>query len=354
MANMVKQLGSAFSFHVFTLNHDYRLATEILPGVPYDQWTDYQGKGRVYYASPQRLNAALIRRVLREVEPDIVYLNGFHEWYFVTVPLWLGKRPGRRVVMAPRGLLHAGALAIKPVRKHLYLRLFKVAGLHRHVRWHATDAQEVADIHKVFGSHAEVVLAQGTPDFSLLPPAPVVKVAGQLRLVSVSLLAPKKNLDTVLRVLAELNLSVCYDIYGPVYDAAYWADCLKRMEQMPPNVQVRYRGAIEPAIVKAAIAEAHFFILPTFGENFGHVIFESLSANRPLIISDQTPWRNLQQQQAGWDVALDNPENLKAAVQTAFDMNQTEYEAYVCGARRVAERFIAQSDTRAEYAKLFM
>ena len=37
-----------------------------------------------------------------------------------------------------------------------------------------------------------------------------------------------------------------------------------------------------------------FLILPTKGENFGHVIAESLSASLPVIISQNTPWRNLQ------------------------------------------------------------
>jgi hypothetical protein len=31
-------------------------------------------------------------------------------------------------------------------------------------------------------------------------------------------------------------------------------------------------------------------ILPTLGENFGHVIAESLLSNTPVLISDKTPW----------------------------------------------------------------
>ena len=34
------------------------------------------------------------------------------------------------------------------------------------------------------------------------------------------------------------------------------------------------------------------FVFPTLGENFGHVIFESLEASTPVLVSDQTPWKS--------------------------------------------------------------
>ena len=40
------------------------------------------------------------------------------------------------------------------------------------------------------------------------------------------------------------------------------------------------------------IKEQHLFVLPTFGENYGYAIFESLAIGRPVLISDQTRRRN--------------------------------------------------------------
>ncbi len=48
-----------------------------------------------------------------------------------------------------------------------------------------------------------------------------------------------------------------------------------------------------------------FFLAP-FSENFGHAINEALSAGVPVVISDKTPWRNLQEKGMGWDLPLDN------------------------------------------------
>ena len=47
-------------------------------------------------------------------------------------------------------------------------------------------------------------------------------------------------------------------------------------------------------------------ILPTLGENFGHVIVEAWTAGCPVLVSDRTPWRQLASHGVGWDVALDH------------------------------------------------
>ena len=55
--------------------------------------------------------------------------------------------------------------------------------------------------------------------------------------------------------------------------------------------------------------EYHFFILPTLGENFGHVFIEALAAGCPLIISNRTPWLELEKKGIGWDIPLENLRN---------------------------------------------
>ena len=46
------------------------------------------------------------------------------------------------------------------------------------------------------------------------------------------------------------------------------------------------------------------FLLPTGGENYGQVIAECLTAGTPVLISTETPWRNLEPDGLGWDVDL--------------------------------------------------
>jgi glycosyltransferase involved in cell wall biosynthesis len=43
--------------------------------------------------------------------------------------------------------------------------------------------------------------------------------------------------------------------------------------------------------VPGVFRQYDLFVFPTRGENFGHVIIESLSVGTPVLLSDRTPWR---------------------------------------------------------------
>ena len=75
---------------------------------------------------------------------------------------------------------------------------------------------------------------------------------------------------------------------------AYWEKCQRIIDDLPENIQVKYNGTIGHEKVVREMASHDLFFLPTLGENFGHVIFEALAAGCPILISDQTPWRNLE------------------------------------------------------------
>src|SRR5205807_5753274 len=90
-----------------------------------------------------------------------------------------------------------------------------------------------------------------------------------------------------------LSKPVEFDIYGPLEDVAYWSRCQSSLREIPPWVQIRYRGELAPSEVCRTFAGYDAFVFPTLGENFGHVIAESLSASCPVICSDRTPWTSV-------------------------------------------------------------
>src|SRR3546814_5970605 len=69
--------------------------------------------------------------------------------------------------------------------------------------------------------------------------------------------------------------------------------CEAAITALPSHVVAVYGGSIEPSDVVPALSRHDIFFLPTFGENYGHVIAEALEAGLRLLISDQTPWRGL-------------------------------------------------------------
>jgi glycosyltransferase involved in cell wall biosynthesis len=75
---------------------------------------------------------------------------------------------------------------------------------------------------------------------------------------------------------------------------------------LPNNVRVNYIGIVRPHEVLATFSKYDLFFFPTSGENYGHVIAESLMAGTPVLISNKTPWQALQRDGLGWDVQLES------------------------------------------------
>jgi glycosyltransferase involved in cell wall biosynthesis len=163
------------------------------------------------------------------------------------------------------------------------------------------------------------------------------------------LIAEKKNLYLLLQAL-ENTAGITLDIYGPVKDKGYWKLCEKRITLM--HDIVTYRGDVKPSQVQQTLSEYDALALLTKGENFGHAIYESLSAGSPVITSNYTPWQNLEAQSAGWNVDLDVQairqlfENIKLA-------NQQQHQLFCEGAYQLATTYYNNMDIDKRYSAVF-
>jgi glycosyltransferase involved in cell wall biosynthesis len=107
-----------------------------------------------------------------------------------------------------------------------------------------------------------------------------------------------------------VNSVIKFDIWGTIDDTKYWDECKKLIRRMPTNIQVRYCGIAEHSKVIEVLSRYDLFFLPTRGENYCHAIAEALMAGIPILISDQSPWRNLKADSVGWDLPITNGEGL--------------------------------------------
>ncbi|WP_231118534.1 glycosyltransferase [Pasteurella multocida] len=87
-------------------------------------------------------------------------------------------------------------------------------------------------------------------------------------------------------------------------DQEYWNACLSLISKLPSHIEVKYYGIVENTKVQETISNYDLFFVPTQGENYGHVFIEALSSGTPILLSDQTPWRNLKDKGIGWDIPL--------------------------------------------------
>ncbi len=235
-------------------------------------------------------------RSLRGTVFDLLYVNSLWAPFSIApiVASTLGLLRVRQILIAPRGECSAGALSLKARKKRLFLAGWNRLLRRRQVRWHASTEREAADIRRLF-PWARVEVNQNQSDLPTVatPPPPRSQPAGRdgpARLVFVGRIAPMKNLAAVLEALALVRGRLDLDVYGPVEDADYWRHCQALMDRLPAHVRAAYRGELAPEEVRGTFAGYDAFALLTLGENFGHVIAESLSASCPVLCSDRTPW----------------------------------------------------------------
>jgi glycosyltransferase involved in cell wall biosynthesis len=296
---------------------------------------------RVFYFSANNLGYPAMDKLIREEEFDIAYLNSMYSPRFTIMPLFILNKLKKKVILAPRGMLAPSAIAIKSWKKRPFLLWIKNSSLIKNMHFHAASEQEVGHIKSVFGNKAEVRLAPNLPGKMELPVfVPKRKDPGMVHLINVARVSPEKNLHYALEVLQHVKGKVKFDIYGPIYDYAYWEKCKSILNKLPENIQAEHFGPIAKDEIPNALKDVHFLFMPTQGENFGHTILEAMVCGCPAIISDQTPWRHLEQAKAGFDLSLNNQQGFIKVLNQVIAMDSPAFKEWSEGTRAAAADFI--------------
>ncbi|OFX14217.1 MAG: hypothetical protein A2Z18_08035 [Armatimonadetes bacterium RBG_16_58_9] len=338
IANTVSQLGQDYRFKIVTRDRDFGDA-EPYPDISVGSWNAL-GDAEVFYASGPDLSLPSLRKLIQSTRYDVLYCNSFLSPNFTIKPLLLRRLkliPQTPMVVAPRGELSFGALAIKSAKKRAYIAAAKAMRLYESVTWQASSSYEENDIRRRFGDQANVVIAPDLPgrvnaEDEEIPHSD--KTAGRLKAVFLSRICRMKNLRGALLMLKDLVGEVEFNVCGPLEDSNYWSECQEVISELPPNIWVRYCGIVAPDRIGQTIRGNDLFFLPTLGENFGHAIVEALVAGRPVLVSDRTPWRNLEERGVGWDISLDQPERFQAALRKCLAMDAAEHRKWSQRAQR--------------------
>jgi glycosyltransferase involved in cell wall biosynthesis len=354
VANMVSHLHHEFDFAIITSDTDLH-ADQPYDSIVSDVWNQRKDGSKVYYFSKGRQHYSELKKIILEEQADVIYLNSLFSVFFTIYPLLIRKRnlPSRKVVLAPRGMLGKGALNIKPLKKKLFLMSARLMSLYHGIRWQASSSSEAEEIRNVFGKRVFIQTALNLTAVRSLNFIFRTKNPDILRAVFISRIAGKKNLEGTLKILLKLPPScrVDFDIYGPVEDPEYWAKCEAVIATMPSHIKVSYKGEINNEKVPDTLSAYHLSILLTFNENFGHSIVESMAAGCPVLLSDQTPWRGLMAQKAGWDIALVKENEILEAIVQITKMNQEEFDEWSRAAQEYAAKII-NNPTAIEQNKL--
>ena len=339
--NIALALKDQFDIYVLTTDTDHGETTPYQE-ITANQWLYNHLPGiSIFYACRKAMSCKQVAKEIGFIAPDFIYLNLLFSSYFLIYPLFLKFRHkiNAAIVLCPRGTLYKSALSISWYKKKPLLLLYKKMNIHRLVKFHATNEREKLAIEHFFPG-SEIFVANNLPNINQSDFISLRKERGQIDCIFIARIVPIKNLLFILNFLEKMSERVNLTVVGPEENALYWNECKNKMITLPDNITIRNIGAKNNKELIDLIQQHHLLILPSRGENFGHVIFESFLAGRPVLISDQTPWLNLPSLHVGWDLPLNSPAAFVAALKDAVNWNQQEFNVFARSAWLYAKKFI--------------
>jgi glycosyltransferase involved in cell wall biosynthesis len=299
--------------------------TEPYPNIKINDWNQV-GNAKVYYVPPKGFTFRTILKLARQV--DLIYVCGcFNDYAIKTLLL---KRVGlinRPVVVAAMGLFSPMEFRLKYKKKKLFTTTFNILGMFKNIYWSATSEMEIREISQQVKVHNNFFIAEDLPRKVENIPIIKNKEEGKLKVVWISRIAPKKNLLGTIQILQRVKSTIEFTIYGPVHVQEYWNECQDELNKLSSNVTWNYAGNVESEQVIEVLKKHHIFLFPTLGENYGHVIQEALSAGCAVVLSDQTPWQDLEKKGVGYVYPIGALEKFVAAVESYAAMDQEEFQA---------------------------
>jgi len=350
IVNMIERLGDEFDFAVVTLDHDGDKIS--YKNIEVNEWNQAV-KAKVYYLSQDAIKLSKLRELIIKAQVDSIYINSVFSKLSITVLILrkLKLIPKINIVLAPEGELSMGALQLKAKKKRLFLKGANLAGLYDQLIWKTTSELERKEVENLTSKYEKIFIAPNMPAEILLenykqdnkPP----KNKENTRMVFLSRYMRKKNLKWFLELLPDIKQPLNLDIYGPIEDVNYWQESLEIIQHLPQNIKVSYAGSILHNEVVSTLFDYHYFVLPTLGENFGHVFIEALSAGCPIITSDRTPWLNLCEKNIGWDLPLEKPHKWLEVINECLNADQMKYDQMSSKARSFAVEWLLDKEVKA-------
>lgn len=257
-------------------------------------------------------------------------------------------------IITPRGMLEPWSLSQKSWKKRLALFLYQMKDL-QHAACIFTTAEMEAKHVRELGVRVPIsVIPNGivTEGYSCRQSIDGVKK----QILFLSRVHEKKGIELLIDAYSHLHGN--FPDWSVVIVGNGDAEYIKSLESRVNRLNLQDYIKILPPVFgeekTKLYQESSLFCLPSYSENFGMVIAESLSCGVPVITTNGTPWQLLNgetstmgasfdvlegNRRTGWCIDL-NVQNLEIALREAMSMKPaTLYEMGQRGSRLVNENF---------------
>lgn len=267
-----------------------------------------------------------IKEATRSKQIDILHSHGL--WMhpnIVGTELCRSHRIPR--VVSPRGTLSPWSIKNgSKILKSMFWHLYQKRSLSQATMLHATSETEYFEIRNLGFKQPVSIIPNGIDP---LPANHECKKHGKeyRTLMYLGRIHPKKNLELLINAWAELAPKFPdwhLDIVGPIEENPY---ALKLQSSVNSRglARIKFSGPAYGEQKLDKYINSDLFVLPTFSENFGMVVAESLMCGTPTLVSRGAPWPDLEKEKCGFITSL-NPPDFTSKLANALAKDQAELE----------------------------
>ncbi|SFI04076.1 Glycosyltransferase involved in cell wall bisynthesis [Pseudobutyrivibrio sp. OR37] len=327
--NVVDYYGEEASIYIYTKNHDMG-EKKVYEGIETKIWLPYKN-AKVMYMPDSEYYGPMFYKLYKEF--NIIYSCSLFANNSILLLLLnkgrLFNRNNKQIFIAPMGVLEEGAFSSKSIKKKVFLYLFAVGGFFKNVIWSfSSENEKIGFTNKVGAKYLKnYIIAEDLPrkiDFKVQRKNIARLYQKSNSIVFLSRICEHKNLLKCIEVLMLIDENVNFDIYGVVEDKDYWKLCEDKIAELPNNIKVRYCGQPQPFEIIDIFSKYDIFMFPTKGENYGHVVFEALASGCIPVISNKTPWSDIEQYHCGKIVDLDDNEQFRKSIKYYMNMSDEQ------------------------------
>ena len=227
---------------------------------------------------------------------DICHLYGgwtlFHIKTFLTAFLLKKK-----IIIHPLGFYEPWSLGQKKIKKTIAWNAYQFRILSNADLIHCASKTEEKNILKISKSFNTKVLPYGISNEAIKKVISKKKV--KKKAVFFSRIHKKKGIGNLISAWKKIdNPEWHLDIYGPTEDKKYLNDLMLSVNK---NNKITFHKPIFNTKKKYRTLEKYdFMILPTYSENFGYIVLESLARGVPVLTTKNTPWLEIKKKNSGW------------------------------------------------------
>jgi len=311
-------------------------------------------KGLIKYINRARLKDFFNKNFHRNLNNfDIIYFHGLWEFKLILYGLF-ALISNSKVIISPHGMLEPWSLAQNRFFKFIVLNLVQRFLLNRSNYVVVTSSMEYSSIRKVGVDSLSAILPNSinVDNYKLKD---WTKVGTKRKIIFLSRIHVKKGLEVLFDSLAKLDVSLIdnleVDIVGD--GEVDYIDKLKnQLKSLSLEDKVRFTGPKYGYEKNEAICSAELFVLPSYSENFGNVVIESLACGVPVLTTIYTPWEILNIECCGW--VIDNNElTFSNTLKNILELKNSELAIMGSKGRLLVEDKYSKIVSNSNYLKFY-